>query len=122
VADLADAADIGVTGDPTRARDTVAEALTARGFTLTWTDEWNGVAAKGSRTKQLIFGAFAMYFEVGVSVFAVNGASVVRLTRPSTGVTGGLAGRAQARKQFTTLTAELTEVYRTAGVLLAQEN
>ena len=68
-----------MTGDPARARDTVAGALTAQGFALTWTDDWNGTASKGSKTKQRLLGAFAQYFEVGISVFGVEGGSVVRL-------------------------------------------
>ncbi len=115
----AESADISVAGVPDLARDTAAAALAARGFTLTWSDPWTGLASKGSRGKQMVFGAFAMHFEVGITVFAVDGATVVRLTRPSTRVTGGLAGRARARKLFSTLTAELVEVFRANGVLLA---
>lgn len=113
----ADTTEIGVTGDPGRARDTVAGALTAQGFTLTWSDDWNGVATKGSKTKQRLLGAFAQYFEVGIAVLGVEGGSVVRLTRPSAGMSGGLAGRQRAVNQFSKLGREMRETFAAAGVL-----
>ncbi len=116
--ELVDSVDIGVAGDPARARETVAGALDARGFTLNWSDQWNGVATKGSRGKQAVLGTFALYLEVHINVFAMDGSTIVRLARPSTGMTGGLAGRAKARNQFTSLVAELTEIFRANGVLL----
>ncbi|MHA3703381.1 hypothetical protein ACXR2U_14480 [Jatrophihabitans sp. YIM 134969] len=113
----ADITDIAVTGDPSRARDTVAEALAAQGFTLTWTDDWNGVATRGSKKKQMLLGAFAQYFEVGIAVFGVDGGSVVRLTRPSAGVSGGLAGRQRAVNQFGKLGKDMRQTFAAAGVL-----
>jgi hypothetical protein len=114
----ADSVDIAVAGDPARARDTIAGALAARGFALSWSDDWNGLATRGSKTKQVFLGTFALYLEVAVSVFVANGNVIVRLSRPSTGMTGGLAGRAKARNQFASLTTEVTEVFRANGVLL----
>ena len=93
-------------------------ALTARGFAVSWSDEWNGLAAKGSKGKQLVFGAMAMRFEVNLNVFVDNGVTIVRMSRPSTGMSGGLAGRARARNQFASLTTEVTGVFQANGVLL----
>lgn len=113
----ADSSDIAVTGDATRARDTVANALTQQGFALTWADDWNGTASKGSKTKQRLLGAFAQYFEVGIAVFAVDGGAVVRITRPSAGLSGGLAGRQRAVNQFGNLDRDLRAAFAGAGVL-----
>jgi hypothetical protein len=111
--------EIAVAGDPAKARDTVAGALVARGFKVSWPDQWNGVASKGSRTKQMFLGALAVYFEVNLTVYVVDNATMLRISRPSTGISGGLAGKMRAHKQFTTLAAEVTEVFRANGVLLA---
>jgi hypothetical protein len=110
---------ISVAGEPTLARDTAAGALTARGFKLTWSDPWNGIATKGSRGKQLMLGAFAPYFEVGVSVYSADNATIVQLTRPAASIAGGAAGRVRVKNQFSSLAAELSEVFRSNGVLLA---
>lgn len=111
--------EIAVAGDPARVRDTIAGALLARGFTVSWPDQWNGVATKGSRGRQLILGALAVYFEVNLNVFVVDDTTTLRLSRPSTGISGGMAGRMRAHKQFTTLAAEVTEVFRANGVLIS---
>ena len=113
-----DQVDIAVAGNPALARDTVANALSTRGFTLAWSDDWNGVATKGSKTKQAWLGALALYLEVNINVGVVNGTTVVRLSRPSTGISGGLVGRQKARAQFQSLTTEVTGVFRDHGVLL----
>jgi hypothetical protein len=118
MADPIESLDINVAGDAGRARETVASALEARGFKVVWTDAWNGTATKGSKTKQAILGALATYFEVWINVFAADGSAVIHLSRPSTGISGGLAGRARAKKQFASLGAELSGVFQANGVLL----
>ena len=67
-----DQVDIAVAGNPALARDTVANALSTRGFTLAWSDDWNGVATKGSKTKQAWLGALALYLEVNINVGVVK--------------------------------------------------
>lgn len=114
-----DTADLAIVGDPSRARDTVAAALIDRGFRLVWTEPWSGVATKGSRTKQAVLGAFAVYFEVRFSVFVAENVTVVRLSRPSSGFTGGWVGRAKAKNQFTSLVGELAGTFQGNGVLLS---
>jgi hypothetical protein len=110
--------DLPVVGDPALARGTVINALAGRGFAITWADEWNGTATKGSKAMQVLFGAFALRLEYGVNVFtADDGTTVVRLSRPSTGVTGGLIGRSKATTRFRELADEVTEVFRANGVL-----
>jgi len=118
MADAIESVDINVAGDATRARETVAAALEARGFKVAWSDPWNGIAKKGSKGKQAVFGALATYFEVWINVFAANESAVIHLSRPSTGMMGGLAGRARAKKQFVSLAAELSGVFQANGVLL----
>ena len=115
----ADAREIVVSGEPTRARATAVAALESRGFALTWTDEWSGTAEKGTRGRQLLLGGFAPHLRVGVSLHAVDVGTVVRLTRPSTGVSGGLRGRAKAVKQFDGVARELTAAFGAAGVLIS---
>ena len=113
----AETTEIAVTGDAARARDTIARALEEQKFALTWHDEWNGVATRGSKTKQMLLGAFAQYFEVGIAVFGVDGGAVVRLTRPSAGISGGVAGRQRAVNQFRKLGEDMRATFGAAGVL-----
>jgi hypothetical protein len=65
----------------------------------------------------MIFGAFATYFEIQLSLIAGNGGTTVRIARPSTGISGGLAGRARAKRQFESLIGEITAYFQSSGVL-----
>jgi hypothetical protein len=114
----ADTREIAVAGDPARARATVVQALEGRGFTLDWQDEWSGTAAKGSKGKQMVLGGFAPHLQVGISLHATDRGTVVRLIRPSVGISGGLMGRAKSVKQFNGVADDLLAAFRQAGVLL----
>jgi hypothetical protein len=117
----ADSLELAVLGDPSRARDTVAAALAARGFSLVWSDPWTATATKGKRAVQFLLGAFAPHFVVEVSVFsrttAAGAETIVRLARPSAGITGGLLAVVRVRRQFSSLGAEVREIFRNSGVL-----
>jgi len=118
MAEPGDTREIAVAGEPARARATVAQALESRGFTVSWQDEWSGMAEKGSKGKQLVLGGFAPHLQVGISLHAVDQGLIVRLTRPSSGVSGGLMGRAKAVKQFNGVADDLVAAFHEAGVLL----
>lgn len=114
----ADSREIAVTGDPARARTSVVQALESRGFTVVWQDDWSGTAEKGSKGKQVLLGGFAPHLQVGISLHAIDQGTVVRLIRPSAGVSGGLMGRAKAVKQFNGVADDLLAAFREAGVLV----
>jgi len=118
MAEPVDSREIAVTGDPATARATAVQALESRGFTFTWQDEWSGTAEKGSKGKQMVLGGFAPHLQVGISLHAIDQGTVVRLTRPSSGVSGGLMGRAKAVKQFNGVADDLHAAFGHAGVLL----
>jgi hypothetical protein len=110
-----------VTGDPGAVRATVVEVLTSRGFTLTWQDDSTGIAVRGSRVANILFGAFAQYFKVGVRIAAGQpGETFVHIERLSSGWGGGFVGVAQTRRNLESLDAELEaasrQVSRSHGV------
>ena len=114
----ADSREIAVSGDPAAARASVVEALESRGFTVAWKDEWSGNAEKGSKGKQMVLGGFAPHLQLGISLHAIDQGTVVRLIRPSAGMSGGLMGRAKAVKQFNGVADDLLAAFRQTGVLL----
>ena len=118
MAEPVDSREIAVVGDPAAARATVVQALESRGFTVAWQDEWSGTAEKGSKGKQMMLGGFAPHLQVGISLHAIDRGTVVRLIRPSSGISGGLMGRAKAVKQFNGVADDLLAAFRQAGVLL----
>ena len=112
--------DLVVTGDPARAKATAIAALEARKFRLKWTDEWSGTAEKGNKWLNLVAGALAQYFKVGVRIMSAPqpGQSIVRLEKQSSGWAGGAIGASRTKKNMTGLRDELAAAFQSAGVLV----
>jgi hypothetical protein len=107
-----------VDGDASTARATVAEALAARKFKLEWSDEWSGVARKGSVVANVLLGALAQHFKFGVAVMtAPEGHGVIRLDKVTSGWMGGAIGARRTTKSFEALKGELEQTFTAAGVL-----
>jgi hypothetical protein len=107
-----------VAGDPARAKATVVQALESRGFRFTWSGEWDAIAERGSKTANMLAGAFAQYFKVGVNVRSMpDGSSVIGIEKSSKGYMGGAWGASKTNKNFDTLAADLEATFGQAGVL-----
>jgi hypothetical protein len=110
--------DFHVEGDAGRAKATVTQALEARKFTVVWGSEWVATAERGSKVANMLLGALAQYFKVGVSVMtAPEGHGIIRIERSSSGWMGGAIGARRTTKNFEGLKAELEGAFASAGVL-----
>lgn len=117
-----DVVEFFLVGDPQRAKSTVAEALESRKFRLKWAGEWDAVAERGNMVANVLLGALAQYFKVGVSVrSAESGTSVVRIEKSSRGWMGGAIGAHRTTKNFEALRGELDATFRAAGVLVREQ-
>jgi hypothetical protein len=106
-------------GDPGRAKATVVQALEARKFRLTWDDDWTGIAERGSKVANILAGAAAQYFKVGVQVRAAGEEqTVVVLDQLSSGWAGGAIGASRTKKNLRTLGEDLSRTFQDAGVLV----
>ena len=111
--------DFKVTGDPTMARATAERALADRKFKITWTDDWSGVAERGNKVANLIVGALAQYFKVGLSLMSTGPTqTIVRVERLSSGWAGGAIGASRTTRNFSNLKSELEATFAQAGVLI----
>ncbi|MEZ5271148.1 MAG: hypothetical protein R2694_02400 [Ilumatobacteraceae bacterium] len=63
-----EAVEFFVAGDANRAKATVVEALQNRKFRLTWNGDWDAVAERGNKVANVLAGAFAQYFKIGVVI------------------------------------------------------
>jgi hypothetical protein len=108
-----------INGDPSLARNTAAEILAERGFTLTWTSEWSAAAVRGSTAGNVLLGGFAQKFEVGLSVTsAANGQSVIRFDRKNKGwMFGGALGAARISRNMNELRDQFRDAMTTRGML-----
>jgi hypothetical protein len=112
--------DFVVAGDPERARATLAEALQYQKFRIAWTTPEQGTAERGSVGANLVGGAFAQYFKINLQLCPVEGGNtLLRISRGTSGVMGGVPGMIRVRRQFTSLTSELASTFNAAGVLVA---
>lgn len=112
------AVEYDLTGDPQRAKATAIQALESRKFKVTWAGEWDAVAERGNKVANVVLGALAQYFKVGVTVRSgAAGVSVVRIDKSSSGWMGGWIGASRTKKNFESLHAELEGSFRAAGVL-----
>ena len=113
------AVDFIVAGDANRAKLTVVQALESRKFKLTWSSEWDAVAERGNKVANVLAGALAQYFKVGVLVrTAPDGNGVIRIEKSSKGYMGGVVGASRTSKNFDALAGELEASFRAAGVLV----
>ena len=107
-----------INGDPSLARNTAAEILAQRGFTLSWASDWNATAVRGSTAGNVLLGAFAQKFEVGLSVSSVgNGQSVIRFDRKNRGWMGGAIGAVRVARNMTELRDQFRDAMTTRGML-----
>lgn len=110
--------DFVIGGDQRFARATVERALADRGFRMTWLDDGTGVAERGSKTANLLFGTFAQHFKVGVGLMTgAPGDTVVRIQRQPSGVLRGAIGASRTSQNLSSLCEELHATFSAAGVL-----
>ena len=118
-------ADIAVRLDPAAARDAVVREFSGRGFRISFQDGWNAVAERGRKGMNFVFGAFAQYYCVGVTVFTgPGGETVIRLLRAPTNLFtgGGLIGKARVSGAFAKITNELIAAFTQQGVLVGVQH
>ena len=110
--------DFLVTGDPTTARATVERALVDRKFKVVWGDDWTAIGERGSKTANVLVGAAAQYFRVGVQLTSAQpGETTIRIERLSSGWMGGAIGASRTTKNLARLRTELEGAFSNAGVL-----
>ena len=111
--------DFTLQGDPAHARVTVQQALEGRKFRITWHDDWTATAERGNKVANVVAGAAAQYFKIGVAIrSADDGNSILRVERQSSGWMGGAIGASRTTKNFEQLRGELDAAFTAAGVLI----
>ena len=84
--------------------------FTSEGYTLKSAEGETNTYTKGNRVLRLLFGAFVKYHKQSVIVKNEGELYSVMLHKDSTGMSGGLIGMNQVKKEFTRL-ADAFKVY-----------
>jgi hypothetical protein len=82
--------------------------FTSEGYTLKSTNGETSTYTKGNRILRLLFGAFVKYHKQIVIIKQQGDLYSLMLQKDSTGMSGGLIGMNQVKKEF----ARLTEAFR----------
>ncbi len=105
-------------GDPALARNTAAEILSERGFAVNWASEWSAEAVKGSTAGNVLLGALAQKFVVGLSVTSVgDGQSMIRFDRQNSGWMGGAVGAVRVTRNMKSLRDQFRDAMSARGML-----
>jgi hypothetical protein len=111
--------DIVITGEPAQVRDAAVALLESRGFRFTWTDHWSATAEKGSKVGNVLAGALAQYFAVGLRVMAGHpGQTIVRFDQLNTGWMGGAIGAHRVSKNLDALRDDFAGWFHHQGLLV----
>ncbi|MBK8977428.1 MAG: hypothetical protein IPM29_16070 [Planctomycetes bacterium] len=88
-------------------------------FRTAWSGARTGVAKKGNRAMNVLFGALAQYHEIGFEL-RPQGADrlAVRLQRQTSGFWGGLIGAANTKKRFRAVRDLLADHFEEHGILV----
>lgn len=89
----------------------VHEALKKEGYKLISGMPGNGTYEKGDRTMRLLFGAFVKYSKLDSKTYqGDDGISRLRIGRATSGMSGGLIGMGQVKKEIQRVADLLTHI------------
>ncbi len=89
----------------------VDQSLTSQKYKLRFGEAGNGEYEKGDRTMRLLFGALVSYSKIQVATFAVNDStSGLKVNRTTTGMSGGLIGINQVKKELQRLAHVFSQI------------
>ena len=108
-----------VTGDPAAARITTEATLFEQQFQLTWHDDWNATAERGSKSGNFLLGGLVKYLKLGLHVMSIGDDQfLVRLEAESPGeLCRESMGKRNMDDEFETLRSVLESAFTTAGTL-----
>lgn len=97
--------------DNVQLSNTVNDCLTKDGYKLIEGQIGNGGYEKGDRTMRLLFGAFVKYSKVNVTVNTdTNSVDRVTVDRKTSGMSGGLIGMKQVKKEMERISSMLSAI------------
>jgi hypothetical protein len=117
--------DFLVTGDPVAARTTTEATLFEQKFRLTWQDDWNASAERGSEGGNFLLGGLVTYLKLGLHIMSIaEDQFIVRLEAESSGNyvgqsawVGESMGKRHMDDEFETLRSVLESAFTAAGTL-----
>jgi len=108
--------DIFVSAPIENVKEMVQQVFQQNEFKVEWSSEYDGKASRGSKGKNIAFGAWAQYHEIDFKIFTAPDKPVaVRVIRSTSGLTGGLLGRRKVKKQYKKIVEMLSDHFSSIG-------
>ncbi|MFT6395862.1 MAG: hypothetical protein ACJAYU_000604 [Bradymonadia bacterium] len=121
IADKSLRTDLVLAGTADTHRTALMELLASQGWAMKWDPAgWGGIATRGNRVANVLFGAFAQYHELRFG-FVTNPDGTTGLTvfRTGDGCMGGIYGMYKVKKSFKETSAIVEQHYVSTGALLS---
>lgn len=90
--------------------DKVHDWFTSNGYKLKNGEAGNGTYEKGSRVARLLLGAFYKYFKWQVNTGQSNSEPSIRVSKESSGMSGGVIGMNQVKKELENVANRLMSI------------
>lgn len=88
-----------------------AQVLTRAGYELKEGKPGSGVFVKGNRVMRILFGAFYKYFRFALIIEdGPNGTLKLRIQKQTSGMSGGLIGVAQVKKEMKRVAEDMKQI------------
>lgn len=88
----------------------IFSAFITSGYRLVVGEKGNGTYERGNRTMRLLFGAFSKYFRFQVMTYVDGSNYKVQVIKESSGMSGGMIGMDQVKKELTRLSLVLQSI------------
>ena len=109
--------DIFVSSSKEKVKEALEQVFQQNGFEIQWSSEYFGKASRGSKGKNIAFGGFAQYHEIDFRILPAPDETVsVRLTKSTSGWTGGLLGRRKVKRQYQKVVEMLSDHFSSLGI------
>lgn len=114
-------AELVLAGDPNRLRDGLQALLRGQGWETRWDPAgWSGLATKGNKVMNFLFGAFAQYHEMTFSFSSrPDGTTALTVYRSGDGCMGGMYGMYKVKKSFKETTSTLESHFAQSNALVS---
>jgi hypothetical protein len=109
--------DIFVASTTANIKQAIQQAFEFNQFAIQWQSDFAGLATRGSKGKNIAFGAFAQYYEMEFQILTgPDNNLVLRLIRTTSGWAGGAIGAHKVKKQYAEIVDGLSNYFNTQGI------
>ena len=120
---MATTTELVLAGNLEQARAIADSVLASEGFTVGYSDPWNGTAERGSKVATALVGAWTgkkhQHIKIGVAYRSLNAAqSVLILSKLTSGVSAGAIGVARAKRAYEEAVTGIRGALATSGQLV----